>query len=147
MRCVFKPAVSKKYLLIIAGMFWSFAGLLLLRFSFIWAAGYQGRAGYLLIALVAGLLLGFLIALLGFRQVASKNIDRINRLPELSCIFAFQKWQGYLIVIFMMSLGILMRRTHLLPQLYMLTTYLGIGSALFSTSFMYYKSVISLEYN
>jgi len=32
-----------------------------------------------------------------FFKVVRKNMDRIGRLPERACLFAFTSWKGYLI--------------------------------------------------
>ena len=36
----------------------------------------------------------------GFLKIALKNIDRLCLLTEKPCIFAFQAWRSYLIIVF-----------------------------------------------
>lgn len=66
-------------------------------------------------------------------------------MPEKCCLFAFQKWQGYLLVAVMMSLGMFIRQSQLLHPLLLAAMYTGIGSALLGTSILYYKAALDWE--
>jgi hypothetical protein len=145
MNCVLKPAVDRRGLLLLAGLLWSGAGLLLISFAVRWLADLHSHPALIVATTVAGLMLGSSIALFGFRRMAMRNISRIQAMPERSCIFAFQKWHNYLLVAFMMSLGIFMRRTHILSPIYMSIMYMGIGTALLSTSLLYYRNIITRQ--
>lgn len=142
MDCALKPAVGKRHLLLLAGAIWSCAGVVLLRFALRWIAAYPGSFVLPLLAVIGGLILGSMIALFGFRRIAKKNIGRILLLPERSCLFAFQKWHAYLLVVFMMSLGMFVRKTQLFPPLFLAAMYTGIGSALLGTSILYFSAAI-----
>jgi len=142
---VSKPAVSRRALFLLAGVVWSCAGIVLIRFATGWLSAYPGPSLPPLLSFGAGIVLGSLIALYGFRRIAKNNISRILLLPEKSCLFAFQKWQGYLLVAFMMSLGMVVRRSQLLHPLLLATMYAGIGCALLATSSLYYEAAIEME--
>lgn len=135
-----KPTAGKQCLLLLAGGFWSFAGVLLLRLVPGWILAYPGPRWFIIVTLASGIVLGAMITLFGFRHIATKNIRRIIALPEQSCLFAFQRWQGYLLVAFMMSLGIAVRKSQLVPPLVLAGLYTGIGGALLVTSCFYYKA-------
>lgn len=143
MNCVLKPAVDRRGLLLLAGLLWSGAGVLLISFAVRWLIDLHGSPVLIITTLAAGTILGSSIALFGFRRIARHNINRIQAMPERSCIFAFQKWQNYILIAFMMSLGLFMRRTHILSPIYMSIMYMGIGCALLSTSLLYYKSALN----
>ena len=140
-----KPAVDRRGLLLLAGLLWSGAGLLLIRFAVRWLVELHGRPALMMVITLAGVMLGVAISLSGFRHMARQNILRILAMPERSCIFAFQKWQNYILVVFMMSLGIFMRRTHILSPIYMSIIYMGIGIALLSTSLLYYRNIVTRQ--
>jgi hypothetical protein len=140
-----KPAVSRKSLFLLAGIVWSCAGVVLIRFAACWLTAYPGPSIPPLLSFGGGIVLGSLIALFGFRRVARSNINRILLLPEKSCLFAFQKWQGYLLVAFMMSLGMFVRRSQLFHPLFLAAMYTGIGSALLGTSTLYYWAALDRE--
>lgn len=136
MQILKKPAVSRKWLLILSGLMWSGVGILLNSFAFRWLQLYHGWPP--IISAVCGLVLGLAIAFFGFRKVAAKNIQRIMAMSDDSCLFAFQKWQSYILIAVMMSMGIFLRNSAIIPHLYLASLYIGIGSALFISSINYY---------
>jgi len=133
-----KPAVSRKCLLILSGLMWSGVGILLNSFAFRWLQHYEGLP--LIVSIICGILLGLTIAFFGFKKVAADNIQRILAMPTRSCIFAFQKWQSYILIAVMMSMGIFLRHTSIFPRLFLASIYIGIGSALFISSINYYRT-------
>ena len=134
-----KPAVSKTTLILISGLLWSGIGLLLIRIASGWFSVLN--EWQLIFALTAGPVLGLFIAWFGFKNLAVKNADRIHAYPDKVCIFAFQRWQMYVLIVFMMSLGIFMRNTQYIPKFLLAPVYIGIGLALFLASFVYYKRI------
>lgn len=137
----YKPGVEKKYLLIISGIMWSGVGIFLSSMAIKWI--FRNDFDYKIIYFFLGFLLGFLIHRFGFSLVAKKNIQRIIlRTKTKVCLFSFQKWSGYAIIIFMMSLGIFMRKTPYISKNLLSILYLGIGSGLFFSSIKYYKSYL-----
>jgi len=134
------PAVSKKWLILISGILWSGTGILLIWIASKWFTLFDSRQ--MIFALTAGPVLGLVIAWFGFKKLAHKNADRISSYPEKVCIFAFQRWQMYFLILFMMSLGIFMRNTALIQKFLLAPVYIGIGSALFLASFVYYKRIL-----
>lgn len=136
------PVVSRKWLLLLSGLMWSGVGILLNSFALRWLQLYEG---WPLVASVAcGLILGIAIAFFGFRKVAAKNIQRILEMPDYSCVFAFQKWQSYILIVVMMSMGIFLRNTDIFPRIFLASIYMGIGSALFISSINYYRTTGSV---
>lgn len=136
MQIIKKPAVSRKWLLVLSGLMWSGVGILLNSFAFRWLQLYHGWS--LVTSVACGIILGLAIAFFGFRKVATKNIQRIMAMSDDSCLFAFQKWQSYILIAVMMSMGIFLRNSAIVPRLYLASLYIGIGSALFISSINYY---------
>jgi hypothetical protein len=62
--------------------------------------------------------------------MASKNVERIHALPEKPCLFAFQSWTSYPLVLFMIGLGIGLKASSL-PRTLLAGAYLAIGVGLF----------------
>ena len=116
---------------------WSGVGILLNSFALGWLRLYEGWP--LVASVTGGLVLGLLIAFFGFRRIADKNIQRILNMPTRSCVFAFQKWQSYILIVVMMSMGIFLRHTSIVPRLFLASLYMGIGTALFVSSLNYYR--------
>ena len=113
-------------------------GILLNSFAIRWLQHYEGWP--LVVSVACGIILGVAIAFFGFRKVAVKNIQRIMEMDDDTCIFAFQKWQSYILIAVMMSMGIFLRNTAIFPRIFLASIYMGIGSALFIASISYYRS-------
>ena len=131
----FNPAVSKAWLLALAGSMWAGVGVMLCAYAYGWltAPFTQGALIY------AGL--GLLIAVAanrwGFTHLAVKNIRRIQGFRRKVCLFAFQAWKGYAIIIGMILLGLILRHSPL-PKPYLAVVYLAIGGALLQASLNYF---------
>ncbi len=138
------PKVNKNILIIIAGVLWSGVGILLIRIASKWFHLLSKEE--LIFSIIGGLLLGMAISHFGFSNLAKKNIKRINLYANNVCIWAFQRWQTYFLIIFMMSLGIFMRNTSFIPKFILTPMYIGIGFALFTASFKYYEFLFKLRY-
>ena len=135
------PKVHKYFLVLISGLLWTGVGLFLNSLAFKWFTVLSNNEIYF--AIGAGLLLGGIIAYFGFSGLAIKNINRINQYQkDKVCVWAFQKWTTYLLIVFMMSLGIFMRNTPYIPKYLLSPMYIGIGSALFFASSHYYLFLI-----
>ncbi|MDA3904965.1 MAG: hypothetical protein PF484_02705 [Bacteroidales bacterium] len=130
------PKVHKHILVLISGVLWSGVGIFLISLAFKWFD--QLSTIQIIYACIGGLILGETIAYFGFLGLAYKNIIRINQYQNKVCIWAFQKWPTYILIAFMMSLGIFMRNTPYIPKFLLSPLYIGIGSALFIASFPYY---------
>ncbi len=137
------PKVHKNILILIAGVLWSGVGILLNFFASRWF--HLLSQNQFILAIIGGILLGAIISYFGFSSLAQKNINRINLYENKVCMWAFQKWQSYILIIFMISLGIFMRKTSYMPKYLLTPMYIGIGFALFSASFKYYIFLFKLK--
>lgn len=130
------PKVNKKILILIAGILWSSVGVLLINIASKWFVLLSDIE--IVTSVLGGLILGSAISYFGFSNLAKKNIERINLYNNKVCLWAFQKWESYLLIMFMISLGIFMRNTSSIPKFILTPMYIGIGFALFTASFKYY---------
>ena len=130
-----RPAVTKSWLIAVAGLMWTGVGVMLCRLAYVWLAvihrGTAASFGLL------GVLLAVAAYRFGFSRIAQKNIKRLCLLTEKTCVFAFQTWKGYLIVGFMITLGIILRNSTI-PKQYLAIIYTIIGGAIFLSSLHYY---------
>lgn len=139
----FKPSINKKYLILISGVLWSGIGVLLNWIAFKWVLDFE--QWQIIFTYSIGILMGLIIASFGFSKLAKKNIDRIMRYPEKVCVFGFQRWQMYIMIVIMMSMGLFMRTTTLIPKYLLAPVYVSIGLALFISSFVYYKKLLTMK--
>jgi len=131
-----KIAVHKDWLLVASGLLWSGVGLLLMNLAGHWLGNMAAKRA--IFSLSAGLFFGLLIMVFGFRRIVGKNIVRIDTYDGKVCLFAFQRWQSYLLILVMMSMGMFLRTSGLVGRPYLAALYLAIGMALFGCSFLYY---------
>jgi len=90
-----------------------------------------------------GIGLAYMIYQFGFSKLARKNCLRINKLvDEKPCLFAFQEWYSYPLVLFMIGLGIALRKFTPIPKPLLGILYIGIGGGLGASSFHYYFQIM-----
>jgi hypothetical protein len=135
------PAADKKYLILLAGLTWCGAGVMLIIFAIPWLNNYQGPGKILFYS--AGFLAAMPIHHFGFLKLADRNLKRLLSLTEKRCIFSFITWKSYLIIIIMVSLGITLRHSSI-PKQYLSILYNGIGLGLFLSGIRYFRNSIKL---
>ena len=133
----------KKILILVAGVMWTGVGILLNFFAARWFKLLSFNE--IMLAIIGGFVLGMLIAYFGFGPLAQRNIDRIVKYPERVSVFKFQRKNMYFVVIFMISLGIFMRKTDIIPKNLLAPMYIGIGLALFVASFKYHVFLLKKD--
>ncbi len=134
------PATKKIWLHLTAGIMWSGVGIMLIVFAVTWLG--LVHSWMLVLLVLAGLLLAAAIYFFGFSRLASGNVQRIIKIPrEKVCLFAFQKWTSYPLVLVMVAMGIYLRRYSPIPKPYLAVLYIGLGASLFASSLQYYIQV------
>lgn len=127
--------VKKSTLLLVAGLVWLAAGINILRIgvqamlsSFVWW----------LLAGAAVILIGFCFM---FSKIVKKHAKRIMGYPEeKKSIFCFFDLKGYLMMAFMMGLGIALRHGNFLPIEFFAVFYSGLGTALSVAGILFLKN-------
>ena len=135
-----KPAAPKIWLQLLAGVIWTAVGgyLIYLALGWILDPSLSDPWYYW----IPGLVLASLIYKFGFSKLALKNSRRIEQIQvDRPCLFAFQEWHSYPLVLVMMLLGIGLRKYSPLPKPLLGMLYLGIGGGLGSASMHYYLQV------
>jgi len=133
----FKPGVPKNWLLLTAGLLWTGVGIFLISLALDWVFTPTVKAPW--IYWLPGIGLAYLIFQFGFSRLAKKNSLRIISLTEKKpCLFAFQEWHSYPLILFMIGLGITLRKYTPIPKPLLGILYIGIGGGLGSASLVYY---------
>ena len=132
----FKPAVTQNALVLIAGLVWTAVGIMLSTMAVVWLAAAPGSQGPLLGT--AGVALAIVAWRFGFSRLARANVERIERSPVRACLFSFQAWKSYLIMVSMITLGIVLRHSAI-PKPWLAVVYSTVGGALFLASLDYYR--------
>lgn len=137
-----KPGVPNPWLQFTAGIMWASVGLFLISLAWDWIMkpGVETRWLYF----TSGIILAGLIYWFGFSKLAKKNRQRISSLQEDNpCLFAFQEWHSYPLVVFMIFLGITLRKFTPIPKPLLGILYMGIGGGLGSASLHHYHQLLT----
>ena len=131
-----KPAVPKHWLIAIAGLVWAAAGIMLGRLAWTWLKAMPALQAVGLAA--AGGILAIVFHRFLLRRMARRNMARIDNYADRGCVFAFQAWRSYLVILLMIALGSFLRHTAL-PREILSLLYTAMGGALLLSSFGYFR--------
>lgn len=131
-----KPGVPKRYLMFIAAIVWTFAGgMLLYRGSLF----LQQSPTYLWLKLSFSAVGGILFYLVLFSKISLKHARRIVNMEQTKpCLFSFFNVRSYILMSVMISMGIFLRKSGLMPVSYLSVLYVTMGIPLFTSAFRFY---------
>jgi hypothetical protein len=138
----YKPAIPRRFLLLLAGFFWALAGGILCLRAFVWVEE-KGMQTMVLVE-TASAIVAIAAYALWFSKLVMRNISRIHRLPEWACAFAFTAWHGYLMIGIMMTLGILLRNSSI-PRLFLAVPYGIMGAILLVGSLRFFREFAAVR--
>lgn len=126
--------VKKRTLLIIAGIVWIIAGLNILRIGIV---TWLDTSQYWLFKVGEATLVFLLFFIFVFKRLYKKYTLRISQKEGKRCPFSFFDVKGWIIMIFMMTIGILVRKYHWLPDTFISVFYVGLSVALTITGILF----------
>ena len=141
-----KLCVKKRTLLLIAGIVWMIAGFNVARLGVMSYRNIEGRWYLYLLSGLVFLLFGSM-----FFRMSQKHTKRILGYEDYRPFWHFFDWKAYLIMIFMMSVGIGFRATGIFPEIFVAFFYSGLGLALalagvlFSRNYLRYSRLTEKE--
>lgn len=125
--------VKKQNLLLLAGIVWMIAGFNVLRIGLETYAEYRMIINYA-ITLMVFLVFWFMV----FHKLTIKHTKRIHEFEEeLQLFYKFFDLKSFLIMVFMISFGIIIRKFRLLPERFIAVFYTGLGAALFMAGVLF----------
>jgi len=130
-----KPLVSRHWLLALAGVMWTGVGVMLMWRAWIWLSAME--PAWMIGITLAGVLIAISFYYFMFTKTVAKNILRLCGLPDPVSILAFNSPKGYILIIFMIGMGIALRHSPLDRRILALV-YAGMGGALFLASLHFY---------
>jgi len=137
---VLKPGITKRYLLFVAALMWTFAGgMLFLRgFSMLFLF-----PRFLWLKIIIGITGGLVFYVLLFAKISLKHTTRILKIQiEKPCLFSFFNFRSYLMMALMISMGIALRTTGVVPMEYLSVFYVSMGIPLTLSAFRFYYNGI-----
>lgn len=130
------PRIPKRYLLFLAGTAWVFAAIML------FSKGVRGLIlpdEFIVPKMLVALLLGLLFYQAVFSSLSLRYSRRIIRLQaERPMVFSFFSGKSYLMMTVMISMGIALRMSGIIPAAYMSLFYFTMGTPLFISAFGFY---------
>jgi hypothetical protein len=134
----YKPAVSRRTLLLIAGCAWTFAGGILITRALVALIALND---HLFTEILAGVVLGTGFYLVMFSRISKKHITRINLIKiDDPCFFSFFNFRSYIMMGIMISGGITLRKLNVIDPDYLWTFYLTMGIPLMISAYRFYYS-------
>jgi hypothetical protein len=130
-----KPGVPKSVLIVLGAALWGFAAYRILKLGFIFIEKHALHH-----------FLNYLIGLAGFvpffyfvfKKVSKRYVTRIKNLPQhRPCMFAFFDVRGYIMMTFMITMGIMVSHWKIIPELYKGTFFISLGLSLLASSIFY----------
>lgn len=135
--------VSKRTLLFEAACVWFIAGGILSYKGFILLTNTGGINWWILLACLTGGI-GFFLIL--FAKISGKHIKRIKGLAnERACIFSFFNLKGYLMMLAMITLGITLRKTGIIPTTPLAYFYFFMGTPLLISAIKFLFAAFTYE--
>jgi|GEM_PF-266127 len=134
---ILNPAVGKRYLLLIAAMFW---GLISIRIYFLFITMTTLSSLNLVIILLAGFVVYIVFFRFIFFKLIQKHVKRIVNKKKKACLFGFFDLRSYGLFLFMVSLGIASMKFHLFGPDFLSILFLKLFLCLSTSAiyFMYY---------
>ncbi|MEN6389106.1 MAG: hypothetical protein ABFD04_01735 [Syntrophomonas sp.] len=131
----FVPKVNRNSLLLLAGMVWFIVGFNIMRIG---TSALLSNLGLPLLSVLVSLLIFALFFKFVFHKMVVRHCDRIRNYSEAQImIIKFFDKRSYLIMAFMITLGVTIRSFHLLNPLCLGTFYNGLGGSLVSSGILF----------
>lgn len=126
--------MKRKTLILLAALIWMIAGAMVIKSGI--SAFPESGFKYIYFGISALIFALFFFKI--FSPLATKNKNRIMQLKDDEVKFwKFLDIKGYLTMAFMMTFGILLRKSGMVKDLYIFVFYIGLGAALFSAGIKY----------
>lgn len=135
-----KPGIQKKYLLLVAAMFWTFAGGMLLVRGF---SILKFSTSVIVLEELGSIFAGILFYKYLFSKISMKHITRIQNIQEEKpCIFSFFNGRSYLLMSIMITAGVTLRLSGMVPIGYLSLFYIAMGTPLLISALRFYKYAV-----
>jgi hypothetical protein len=135
-----KPAIPQRYLLLMGALVWTCAGSILLYKGFTILISFTV---FQFIEVIVSIIAGILFYIFLFSKISLKHTKRIFHLTiEYPCMFSFFNFRSYILMGIMITGGILLRKSGIMPPDILLIIYFMMGIPLFLSSFRFYHDFI-----
>jgi hypothetical protein len=131
----YKPGAPKIVLIILGAALWGFASYRIMKLGI---AMIEHNALHQWLNYLIGVAGFFPFFLLVFRKVSRRYVNRIiHHKYERPCVFGFFDLRGYILMTFMITMGIMVSRWNVIPELYKGTFFISLGLSLLASAVFY----------
>jgi hypothetical protein len=135
-----KPGIPKRYLLFVAALVWTFAGGMLFFRGFPVLVDYPHL---LWLKIVISIIFGLIFYAVLFDRISSKHTQRILKMEiGRPCLFSFFNFKSYLMMALMITMGVTLRKTGIVPLQYLSAFYVTMGVPLSLSAIRFYYNGI-----
>ena len=126
--------MNRKHLYIVASLIWGIPGIIITSKG-IFAYTMQAPDDlWWLLLITAAVLTGFFLM---FRRIVDRYCDRISSLLDKVTIWQTFPTRGWILIVFMMGLGIVLKHIPAIPSSFTASFYSGLGPMLLLSSFRF----------
>lgn len=131
--------INRRTLLLIAGIVWSIAGFNVARIGLMLYLQYL-KVLNIILSIVVFCLFGMM-----FFKMTKKHTKRILSYQDKQPFYKFFDVKSYCIMVFMMTFGIVLRYSGLVPFRFIAVFYSGLGCALFSAGIVFLINYLKFD--
>lgn len=132
-----KHGVTQHTLLFTAGTLWLLAGINILRIGLVCWISDDPRSWLFKVCEASLVFLLFFCII--FHKLYKKHTFRISQKKGKHCPFSFFDVKGWIVMIFMITIGVIVRVYHLLPDSFIAVFYTGLSLALIGTGLRFIR--------
>jgi len=139
----YKPSVSKKTLLLIAGIIWLAGGYILLNKGALFILEYSH---HILFHFIIGISSGFIFFLIFFFNISKNYINRIVLLcSDKPNIFSFNNFKIYILLVFIIVSLLFLKRFNYIDHTLISILYISIGCSYLLSSIKFFYSILTFK--
>ncbi len=132
-----KFSVTKRTLLFEAAIIWTFAGVMLLSRG---SSMLEASSGFSSLKIAGCICSGLIFFVLVFLKISRKHVNRIINLDgDRHKPYEFFNLKSYIMMIGMISLGVFLRKSLIVPVSSLSLAYITMGIPLLLSSFRFYR--------
>ena len=126
--------MNRKHLYIVASLIWGIPGIIITSKGIFAYAMQPSDDFWWLLLITAAVLTGVFLM---FRRLVDRYCDRIPSLPDKVTIWQTFPTRGWILIVFMMVLGIVLKHIPAIPSSFTASFYSGLGPMLLLSSFRF----------
>ena len=126
--------MNRRHLYIVASLIWGIPGIIITSKGIFAYTMQPSDDLWWLLLITAAVLTGFFLM---FRRIVDRYCDRISSLPDKVTIWQTFPTRGWILIVFMMGLGIVLKHIPAIPSSFTASFYSGLGPMLLLSSFRF----------